>query len=66
MSDPLHFAPVKSLSPAWPAMPEPAKDSRGFFRRLFSSIRPTAGTDGTDRKTGKTVRTVGIKGGTDF
>lgn len=63
-SDPLHFAPVKPLARD-ESEDTPAQDPRGFWRRLFSSVRPSVSVE-KDPKTGQRVGTVSIKGGTDF
>jgi hypothetical protein len=63
MGNPLKFDTVTPM-PKDDAPPL-AEDKRGFWTRLFGSIRPTASVE-TDKKTGKRIKTVGISGHADF
>jgi hypothetical protein len=64
MGDPLKFDTVTPM-PKDDSPDPPAEDPRPFWKRLFSSIRPTASLE-TDKKTGKRIETVGIGGHSDF
>ena len=65
MNDPLNPGVVRPIEKDAAETAAATEDTRSFWRRLFTSLRPSVSV-GADKKTGKPVVSVTVSGGIDF